>query len=161
MYRIVTPETDKDLLLKFWRDEQATSPLYRELNHTDDSTDESFFTFCAKHQIYEIDGKALLFLERTQNIVEIHFSILRRQKCENLMVDLASIRNQLFREGVDIVFGWVLKANVPLKCVCKTLGLYFNGTEHPVERKGRKPFILQCFAIHKNDLLLEIPNTSL
>lgn len=148
MYREVDVENDKESLLRFWVDEQCSPHWLKESNSTDDCTDESFLAFCGRHRIFEINDVALLYTEEVEpNIVKIHFSVLRGNG-DKVLDDLKEIRDQLFFEGTKIIFGYVLKANRPLKRLCRELGLEFNGLTH--EKR-------QCFAIDRRSVFA-IPN---
>ena len=148
MIREVTFDDD---LIRYWRDEQSSKSWYKESNETDDCTDESFQVFCDKHRIFEIDECALLYLEyETSKIIRLHFSILRRQRPKDLIADLIEIRNRLFAGGAEIIYGWVLRNNRPLKCICTQLGLMFNGVVSEMERENKKPLIRQQFAVHRH-----------
>jgi len=152
MYREVTIDNDKDFLLLFWKDEQRSVKWYRESNETDDCTDETFINFCNRHRIFAINESALLYTQEVEpQIIMLHFSVLRRTK-DDLTEDLMQIRNQLFREGAKIIFGWVLKHNRGLKKICVDLGLRFNGTTSEMEREGKKPFIRECYVISRESL---------
>ncbi len=143
MYREVNVDNDKDFLLQFWREEQASPRWFRESNQTDECTDESFFAFCDRHRIFAINEVALLYTEEIEpNIVKIHFSILRGNG-NKVADDLKEIRDQLFEEGAKIIFGYVLRINRPLKRLCKELGLGFNGMVY----EGR-----QCFSIDRRSV---------
>lgn len=153
MYREVTVRSDKEFLLAFWQNEQMSAKWYKQICLPDEWTDDDYFKYCDDHRIFDINGVALLFVQQVRpNIARIHFSTLRG-KATDILTDLKKIRARLFAEGNDIVFGYILRTNYPLKKVCRQLGLEFNGLEIRKEREDKRELVEECFAVHRNSFI--------
>lgn len=140
-------------LLKYWRDEQNGTKWFKESLSTDNGSDDSFERFCKRHRMFEIDKVTLLYLDYIQpNIVMLHISVLRKKRVN--IDDLIAIRDQLFSEGVEWVFGWVAKQNRKLRAICEVVGMEWNGEVDDSAIVKGKPFIKYCYSLHQAKFLV-------
>lgn len=153
-HRILTVENDRDTLLSYWRGEQKLPRWYRKWCSTGTelpnwyrrwsgvSAADEFLEFCSKHTVYEVNGSALLYVRKIGNCAHIHFTVKRGSK---EFSDLWAIREHLFASGIDIIYGYILKQNFPLKRVCRMMGMQWNGLT-TTDAQGLEG---QCYSIHR------------
>lgn len=137
-------------LLKYWRDEQTFPRWFRDGNSVWKITEADFLEFCHNcWRIYEIDGCALLYVERQGRNAEIHFSVLRGHKIDP--ESLIPIRLELLTE-FDCVYGWVAAKNRGIKAVCNLLGMRFQGLRMFKGKSHGKVLEWQQVSINRSEL---------
>ena len=141
---------DKDTLLKYWKDDHEAPLWFREDNDTWHLTEDVFLGFCEQcWKIFEIDGHALLYVEKIGENANIHFSLLRGTPVP--MDDLQELKAYLLSE-FNMVFGWITKHNRGLMKVCEQLGLNDYGVRmYHGENRG-KVTEWRCYSVNNSHI---------
>ncbi len=122
MTRLLSLERDRDIILAYHEVEQNAPQWFRD--GSDVWQKDDLLEWCKRHhKIYEIENKALLYVEPTG---EVHFSVKRGENGLDLIPALLEIRAELFKE-FDTLYGWMLKQNRGLKKICESVGFKYEG----------------------------------
>lgn len=131
------------ILESYWQVEQQSPRWFQESSGAWERKDE--LSFCAKcHSIYEIQGKALVYIEKVGHNAEIHFSI--KEKIE--ISDLVALKFELLRE-FDVLFGWILRQNRGMRKVAEQIGFRYDGLRMFYGSSHGKVLEWYCYTVAK------------
>ncbi len=144
MFRLTRDET---LFRQFYEAEQQMPRWFADGNNTWTTDWESFQVFCNKcERIYEIDGQALIYVERCENNGNLHFSLLRGTPVN--ISELTAIRDILLAD-YNTLLAWIGSHNRGLKHIVEQCGMVNTNVEM---RKGftrNKVFVWQLYSVDK------------
>lgn len=148
MYKLTT---DTDLFKEFWQIEQDSPSWFKESVNVWGTTWDDYLGFCEQcWRVYNIDGKALLFVEKLGHMANIHISCVRNTKNADIAKELPKIRNEILEE-VDTIFGWVHSRSRGLRQLIEGVGFRANGLEMYHGWSHGKLLRWDCFFIGKQD----------
>lgn len=128
---------------EIWRKEETLPRFFRDSSKCWTSTLEDFTQFVSEcGEIFGLfDGEKLcacVYIEQQSipTVASIHLSIISKIKPSIFIEKSAELRNLLFRRGIKIIRGWVLKRNFALCRLLTEIGFRPNelvqdyGTSH-------------------------------
>jgi hypothetical protein len=117
---------DRSVLERFYQAEQDSPQWLKDALNSEKQSLEQYFQFCdGCFKRYLIDDKALVLAEKTEELVLIHFSLLKGHKVEDEMIeDFCKIRDEL---PCKWIMGWVHTRNVKLQKVLERVGFSHYG----------------------------------
>lgn len=134
MWREISKEI-APLIPEIWEREQALPLWFQAARSTWTGTLEDFTDFvlkdCWSVQGWYVDGdlKALVYIERANNILSIHLSVLDKIDMDEFAIACAELRDQHFHEGAIAIRGWVLGKNLALIKMLNHIGFRNTGLQ--------------------------------
>ncbi len=141
-------------LLEYWREERTFPDWFKRSNDVWQQTEEEFLEFCHKcWDIFEIEGKCLVYVEDANNAANLHISFRRGLDIDEIMPDLLKLRTQILLQFPMIV-GWVHSRNSGLKETVRKLGMEFRGVTMIHGESHGKVIEWQAFSAVASDFVL-------
>jgi RimJ/RimL family protein N-acetyltransferase len=146
--------TDTATLLKYWDAEHQFPQWFVEANDVWIMTEELFLGFCQQcWKIYEVDGQALVYVEKIGDNAEIHVSVLRGIDVQTILPSLIELRNEVLKH-CEMLFGWMVRQNKGMQRVAEAIGMKFYGLKMFHGAFHGRVIEWRCYSMLKTDIFI-------
>lgn len=151
MYKEVT---DEATWLKYWDAEHQFPQWFIEANDVWIMTEESFLGFCRQcWKIYEVDGQALIYIEKIGDNAEIHVAVLRGADVKTISPSLIELRQEVLK-AFEMLFGWIVRQNRGMQRIAEAIGMKFYGLRMYHGHFHGQVIEWHCYSMSKADIFV-------